>query len=101
MRANNGFASPAECKENFLEEVNEEIGRLKRYQKAQVSMQANRRKLESLGQNVPDTPASERLLRYEAHLDRAFDRTLNQLERLQRMRLGQPVPPPIKVQLSG
>jgi len=26
---------------------------------------------------------------------------LNQLKRLQRMRLGQPVPPPVKVELSS
>ena len=31
------------------------------------------------------------LLRYEASLERNFDRTLGQLERLQRMRLGHPV----------
>jgi hypothetical protein len=42
----------------------------------------------------------DRLQGYEAHLDRAFDRTLSQLERLQRMRLGQPTPPEIKVNVS-
>ena len=42
----------------------------------------------------------DRVLRYEASLDRSFDRTLNQLERLQRMRLGHAVPPPVKVELS-
>ncbi len=42
----------------------------------------------------------DRLLRYEASLDRAFDRTLNQLERLQRMRRGQAVPPLVRVELS-
>jgi hypothetical protein len=36
----------------------------------------------------PDAPAFDRLLRYEASLERSFDRTLGQLERLQRMRLG-------------
>jgi hypothetical protein len=35
------------------------------------------------------------------HLSREFDRTLAQPERLQRMRLGQPVIPPINVRLSG
>ncbi len=35
-----------------------------------------------------------------ASLERAFDHTLSQLERLQRMRLGQPVLPPVKVELS-
>ncbi len=42
----------------------------------------------------------DRLLRYEASIDRSLDRTLNQLERLQRMRLGHTVPPPVKVELS-
>jgi hypothetical protein len=41
------------------------------------------------------------LCRYEVSLDRALDRTLNQLERYQRMRLGQPVAPPINVNLSS
>ncbi len=49
---------------------------------------------------VPHQAVLDRLLRYEASLDRSFDRTLNQLERLQRMRLGQAVPPPVKVELS-
>ncbi len=31
---------------------------------------------------------------------RSFDRTLSQLERLQRMRLGQPVPPKLEVRHS-
>ena len=43
----------------------------------------------------------DRLLRYEASLERAFDRTLNQLKRLQRMRKGQPVPPTVNVNFSA
>jgi hypothetical protein len=50
---------------------------------------------------VPPPAASKRLLRYEAHLSRECDRTLTQLERLQRMRLGQPVTPPMNVQVTG
>ncbi len=42
----------------------------------------------------------ELLIRYEGSLERAFDRTLSQLERLQRMRCGQPVPPPIQVNVG-
>lgn len=44
--------------------------------------------------------SSDRLLRYETHLSREFDRTLAQLERLQRIRLGQPVPPPINLNVT-
>ncbi len=54
----------------------------------------------SIAALVPPEGVSERLLRYEASLERSIDRTLNQLERRQRMRLGQPVPPTLKVELS-
>ena len=60
-----------------------------------------RTQLEMLRHSIPDTPGLDRLLRYEASLERSFDRTLTQLERLQRMRLGQLVPPPLKVDISG
>ena len=42
----------------------------------------------------------ELLLRYEASLERSIDRTLTQLERLQRMRLGLAVPAPLKVEIA-
>ncbi len=89
-----GYASPAECKQNVLERIDEEIRRLKQYQRTRAAIETERRKLEALRRSVPESPALDRLLRYEANLERAFDRTLSQLERLQRMRLGQPVLPP-------
>jgi hypothetical protein len=55
-------------------------------------------KLESLRQNYPRL---DRLLRYETSLERTSDRALLQLERLQRMRLGQPNPAPIKIDISS
>jgi len=45
-------------------------------------------------------PWEDRLQRYESSLERSFDRTLSQLERLQRLRLGQPVLPALKVDVS-
>jgi hypothetical protein len=49
---------------------------------------------------VPEEKDCERIIRYEAHLDRTLDRALTQLERFQRMSLGQPVFPAIKVDLT-
>lgn len=46
-------------------------------------------------------PRDDRFMRYEVSLDRAFDRTLSQLERLQRIRSGQVVPPPVKLEISS
>jgi hypothetical protein len=41
------------------------------------------------------------LIRYDTTLNRNIERTLNQLERHQRMRLGQPVPPPINLNITA
>jgi hypothetical protein len=49
---------------------------------------------------VPEEQACDRLIRYEAHLERIRDRALARLERLQRLRLGQSVLPPLKVEVS-
>jgi hypothetical protein len=42
----------------------------------------------------------DRFLRYETTFERSFDRTLSQLERAQRFRPGQPVPPEVKVRVT-
>ena len=99
-RVRHGYASPDECKQSLLKRINEEIESLQRYEKTQGVIEADRMKLEALRRLVPESPSLDRLLRYEASLERSFDRTLSQLERLQRMRRGQPVPPPFKVELS-
>ena len=52
------------------------------------------------GKSGPDFPGLDRLLRYPIALERAFDRTLTQLERLQRIRKGQPLPPQVDVNIS-
>ncbi len=100
-RKENGYASPQRCKENFLDNVNEEIRRLERYRKENAKIWASKLELESLRRTVPEGPQADRLLRYEAALSREIDRTLNQLERTQRMRLGQPVPPPINLNITA
>ena len=45
-------------------------------------------------------PAGPRLIRYEANLSPEIDRTVNRLERLQRIRKGQPLPPQLDVKIS-
>jgi hypothetical protein len=96
-----GYASPEECKQNLLEEVNEEIQKLERYRKEHTTILARRLELESLRRTVPEGPQLDRLLRYETANSREIERTQNQLERVQRMRLGQPVPPPINLNVTA
>jgi hypothetical protein len=50
--------------------------------------------------SMPSEDASDKLLRYEAHFDRQLYRAMDELERLQRQRKGENVPPPLNVNLS-
>jgi hypothetical protein len=100
-RTESGCASEKQCKINVLIEIDDELARLTQYKKVRTLMETERFRLESLRKNVPDGPQVDRLLQYEASLARDFERTLTQLERLQRMRRGQPVLPPIKVEVSS
>src|SRR5437588_873621 len=47
--------------------------------------------------SLPPVDAADKLLRYEAHLDRQLYRAMDQLERLQRHRRGEKVPPPLNI----
>jgi len=96
-----GYATPDRRREKFLAELHKEIDRLQGILNALKAAKAEQTQLEELRRSIPESDRIERLLRYEASLERAFDRTLVQLERLQRMRLGQPVTPPIKVEITS
>jgi hypothetical protein len=50
--------------------------------------------------SLPPADATDKLLRYEAHLDRQLYRAMDQLERLQRQRRGENVPPPLNINLG-
>jgi hypothetical protein len=101
IRERNGSPSPEKCKKYFLSEIKCEMERLVRYEMERTLIESSRMKLEALRRSVPDSPRLDHLLRYAATLERTFDRTLNQLERAKRMRLGQPVLPPINVNVSS
>lgn len=96
-RSKHGSCSPRQCVEIFLAELEDEL----KWLAGQESIESEECQLEKLCRSVPDGPQLDRLLRYEASLERAFDRTLSQLERLQRMRLGHPVPPPINLNVTS
>jgi len=95
-----GLATFQRCKDEFLAELRHEVKRLERYKKEQVAVLTNKLELESLRQYVPDSTRFDRLLRYETTLERSIERLLNQLERTQRMRQGEPVPTPINLNVT-
>lgn len=87
-------------KADVVRMLQEELTELERRSKVLAQVTAPKDELEELCRNVPDGPTLDCLLRYAAHHERNFARTLNQLEHLQRMRLGQPVLPKLEVSHS-
>lgn len=100
-RKRQGCATPEQCKQIVLRELGAEIRRLERYQKAHASVECDRTKLEMLRRGIPHSTELDHLLRYETSMERAFDRALGQLERVQRLRRGQPVAPRIDVNVTS
>ena len=49
---------------------------------------------------LPSADTLEKILRYEMMMDRQFYRAMDQLERLQRRRQGEDVPPPVNMEVS-
>ncbi|HTS17108.1 MAG TPA: hypothetical protein VMP11_06010 [Verrucomicrobiae bacterium] len=49
---------------------------------------------------LPETAVAEKIVRYEGSLERQLYRAMNQLERMQRLRKGEAVPPPLAVQVA-
>jgi hypothetical protein len=87
-------------REKFFEYLDAVVVDLHKQELASVSTAADQENLEFNSSSVPEAPGLDRLLRYSASLERDFDRTLNQLERVQRMRRGQALPPTLNVNVS-
>jgi hypothetical protein len=98
--SNRAAESPEDSKKKMLEILDQEINRLQDLFDHCVRFGLERSEYNKVAALVPPPAVSERLLRYGTHLSREFDRALSQLEHLQRMRLGQPVIPPINLRLS-
>lgn len=85
----------------FLQILKKEIEHLR---DKVAAIQARDEKMVSIEEETLSIPMGmelDRLLRYRTYLERSFDRTLAQLERLQRLRAGQPVPPTLKVDVTS
>jgi len=89
-----------ELKKIMVAFMDREIERLTEIEKLVETADTQRLEYKSSAAIIPGQEASERLLRYETHFSREIDRILNQLERLQRIRNGQPVPPTLNVNLA-
>jgi len=75
----------------------ERISALERYTTEHESLGTD---AEARSFSLPPAEVTDKLLRYEAHLDRQLYRAMDQLERLQRQRRGENVPPPLNINLG-
>jgi hypothetical protein len=79
--------------------ITEHLQEIEKYTKQKM---VNKRKLDvtkRLG-NIPAKEELDRLLRYEGAIERQLYKAMNQLERVQRLRLGDHVPAPIEVDVD-
>jgi len=74
----------------------------KQIQILKKNMTENRLRLEVIKKlgSIPSKEELDRLLRYEGAIERQFYKALNQLERLQRLRMGDNVPAPIEMNID-
>ena len=97
----NDCPKPGDWKERMLKILDAEIKRLRELASKQVENEKEKLAIELTVAPLRDEAMIERTTRYEAHLSREFNRTLANLERLQRIRLGQPLAPAIKIDLMS
>ncbi len=91
---------PPDALRSILEMLTEEIDTYTLIAKSWYGREAYAEHLPLPISMIPPPEVAERLQRYEIMLERSIDRTLGQLDRLQRMRRGQPVSPTVKVELA-
>jgi len=80
--------------------INSRLERISSFQGLAAEREAFARDAEARRCTLPPADATDKLLRYEAHLDRQLYRAMDQLERLQRQRGGETVPPPLSINLE-
>ena len=83
------------CEEKTQEHKDEIVALEKEKRKNKFKLQV----IKKLG-NIPLKDELDRLLRYEGAIERQLYKALNQLERIQRLRSGDNVPPPVKVDVD-
>ena len=80
----------------FVEMRQEDYARLNRERWEREDKQETARQAADM---LPSTEVLEKIMRYEGALNRELYRAMNQLERLQRRRGGENVPPPLTMEV--
>jgi hypothetical protein len=87
-------------REATLEWIDREIGRLQAIQKMYREKETLELKALKASLALPPREVLDKILRYETTISRQLYKAMAELERLQRLRKGEPVPPSINVEIS-
>jgi hypothetical protein len=79
--------------------IDDEVKRLTKLEKDLVADDSLRIQFKKSAAVIPSQGVSDRLMRYETHLDRKIDQISKRLEASQRRRKGQPPPPQLNVNI--
>jgi hypothetical protein len=81
--------------------IDSRLAKLEAFEEYAQEREKLKRDAEVRSFSLPPADATDKLLRYEAHLDRQLYRAMDQLERVQRQRSGESVPPPLNINLNN
>jgi hypothetical protein len=86
---------------SFIDEfIDQRLEKISTFERDVKKREDLARDAEARSFSLPPAEATDKLLRYETHLDRQLYRAMDQLERLQRRRQGENVPPPLNINLG-
>ena len=89
-----------ENKKQALAYIDRELGRLESRKADCEKREAAEEETRQAAAVLPSLAVLDKIMRYETKLERQMYRAMNQLERLQRMRQGEAVPPPLTMEVS-
>ncbi len=93
--------TPEQCKEDILELIDEEKQQLQAKEEFLEGIERLELEAKVSSLALPAGHAVDKFLRYETAIEREGYRAMSELERLQRQRKGEAVPPPLSVDLSS
>lgn len=91
---------PERCRKAILELLDEQIRNYRLLKPVFDKKEDMEIEARILSYNLPSKEAVEKILRYETTIERQLYRAVDQLERIQRTRRGEAVPPPLNVQVG-
>ena len=90
----------AEIKQMMIEVIDSEIERFSKLKEVREKIDQQKILFNELTGVIPSGRRADLFLRYETQLSREIDRILIRLERLQRMRKGEQLPPQLDIKIS-